>query len=160
MNFEYSYGLLGYLLKYFGGVVMLAMSLLFATLPFVMVSAKFYNSELFVFIGVLIISFGMILVCFKGAYYFLRYPGTFTKIYTFTDTSLEVRDSNRSDLYLFSNLEKIIYLKLPKVFELHFRGMNSEPIIFMNNGQKETKGFLELKNRLYSRKVGVQERIL
>lgn len=145
MRIEYSYGIFGYFLKYFGGVIMIA--LLGAFLFIAYLIPQWPVSWEAVFLAFLVLF--MIPICCKGIYYLFKFNDSFVCNYIFINDSLTIIRKNKAIQSLsLDEVCSIVYLKLPKVIEVHFRSL-SKPIVLMNNGQYETNSFVQLKDFLF-----------
>jgi len=137
MKIEFSYGLLGYPLRYAGVVLMLALLVLFSSITYLIISLNYYVENPLEFIFLLFISVVMTFFCLKSAIYLFKYSKSFTNKYLLDDEGLTINPHKiNSTIYLWRDLNQIIYIKSLKLFEIKF---NKGPvIILMNNGGHET----------------------
>ncbi|WP_040516757.1 hypothetical protein [Gilvimarinus chinensis] len=149
-------------MKYFGGISMAILTLLFSGLFALsifdidnMLQKMPVQTPLW-----LLISLAMSFLCAKGSYYLFKYRCLFIKTFQFNDGGISILSKDGgSSSHSYSELDFIIYRKLPKIFEIHFKERSSSSIILMNNGQRETNDFLELKQFLLSERFNLKIRL-
>lgn len=149
MQFEYSHGLLGFFMKYFGGIMMVS----FAGMCFLVVYA-FLSKPCLSFtdvIGLLLMIF-LIVSSLMAAFYFFRYSKWFTKKFMFLNNSIIVKDKDREAEY---EIRSITYRSLWKLFEI--TTIDDEKIVLMNNAGSETDSFLQLKEFLFKKEYTVRK---
>ena len=157
MKIEYSYGLLGYITRYAGGVVMALMLIVFVCLIYGIVSTKYYYEKPPESAFLLVISVFMTLFCYKGSIYLIKYSKSFTDKYLVTEQDIVVNPGDSgSTKYSWNNLDRIVYKRALKVFEIVFT--NGKCLVLMNNGTSETRDFLQLKDFLLSEKFNAEKR--
>ena len=149
MQIEYSYGFLGYFIKYFGIPVFIIMLLTSIFVSYLILAEKYYLENPFNAAFLLLLFMVMIPYCLKGIFYFYKGKEYFTKKYIFTDDLLSVHDRQGNiDIFPIEDIKKIVYLKALSTFEIHFDNKYPGPIVLMNNGQNQTKSFVDLKQYL------------
>ena len=152
-SFTYSYGWLGYFLKYCGGIVLFLMALMFSALLILPIYADYYKEspvQTFLLAGACLV---MAPACAIGAYYCIRYTNYFTCYFVFSSKGLSVekKDTTQSE-YSWSQLQSVTYRKFLKLFILDF-GPSYSKIVLMNNGSYETENYNNLKDYLLEKPV-------
>ena len=150
MKIEYSYGLLGYAMKYVGGVVILALSILFMALPILALVTKSIEEMLDkpILFGVFLM-FGFGILFLRASYYCFKYANLFTMRFAFDENKVGVVKGNASTTNIpTKEIKKIVYMRLIQIFEIHLTDSKMDKIIIMNNGQRETNSYLALKEWL------------
>ncbi|UTF61838.1 hypothetical protein [Gilvimarinus sp. DA14] len=149
-------------MKYLGGISMAMLTLLFSGL---FALSMFDIENMLQKMPVqtplwLLISIAMIFLCTKGAYYLFKYRCLFIKTFQFDDGGISILSKDgSSSSHSYSEFDFIIYRRIPKIFEIHFKEKSSNSIILMNNGQRLTNDFLELKQFLSSRRFNLKNRL-
>jgi hypothetical protein len=152
MKIEYSYGILGYFMKYLGGLVLLFLSIVFILFPILVVFTGWHVENLVSAIIILCIFIPMAILTSKGVFYCFRYAGFFTKRYIITEDYISIIGKNTVDTYNTSEVKNVSYYRALKLFEINLMGNSKKKLVLMNNGQHETSEFLELKDYFLSYK--------
>lgn len=82
----------------------------------------------------------------RCTYLSFKYASFFTNKFVVTDSYLSVKKSEGSTKkYSYTDLKKIVYIRLLNVFELHFMSSPGRPVALMNNKNYITEEFSEIK---------------
>ena len=124
MKIDYSYGLLGYLLKYFGGIFFVALFSFILVIAYTLVTKNAFQELPFASIVMTIFCITMGPFSAKSAFYCTRYANSFTRKYIIRDNNLTISDKNGIiETYSFNEVEKIVYRRILKVFEIYFKNL-------------------------------------
>ena len=153
-SFTYSYGWLGYFMKYFGGIVLFILVLLFLAILVLIFYGGYFTEKPIHYSLLTGVSLVMGVLCSIGGYYCIRYANYFTCDFIFTNEglSIEKNGSTKSE-YTWSELQSVTFRKFPKLLILDF-GSNYSKIVLMNNSSsEETESYNDLKEYLFDKPV-------
>ncbi|WP_444924730.1 hypothetical protein ACJJH9_06880 [Microbulbifer sp. DLAB2-AF] len=147
MRVELSYGWLGYFMKYFGGVIMLALSLTVSGLMVAVLVKETYHDDIANFALICSVLIPVAIIFSRSSYLLFKYATLFTRNFVVTDSCLYIKSSERiTRQYSYADLEKIVYIRLLNVIELHFSASPERPVALMNNKNYITEEFSEIKD--------------
>ncbi len=147
-SIEYSYGFMGYVLRYLGVPVLILLSGLFIFIDY-LILVNWESMDSIVDMAVLpAISLFMIPLLWGGAWMCLSHGRSFTCSYEITPNELKVFAKGKEITAINIPLAEIRYRWLFKAFLVSHEDLKGGSVVLMNNAQRESLAFSEIRNML------------
>lgn len=147
-SIEYSHGFMGYVLRYLGAPVLILLSGVFIFIDY-LILINWGSMDSLVDVAVLpAISLFMIPLLWAGAWMCLSHGRAFTCSYEITPNELKVFEKGKEVSTINVSLAEIRYRWLFKAFLVSHEGLEGGSVVLMNNAQRESGAFSEIKDML------------
>ena len=147
-NIEYSHGFMGYVLRYLGAPVLILLSGLFIFIDY-LILVNWKSMDSLVNMAVLpAISLFIIPLLWGGAWMCLSHGRSFTCSYEITPNELKVFEKGKEISAINIPFSEIRYRWLFKAFLVSHEDLEGGSVILMNNAQRESMSFSEIKDVL------------
>lgn len=147
-SIEYSHGFMGYVLRYLGAPVLTLLSGLFIFIDY-LILVNWESMDSLVNVAVLpVISLLMIPLLWAGALMCLSHGRCFTFSYEITPNELKVFENGKEISAINVPFAEIRYRWLFQAFLVSHEDLEGGSVILMNNAQRESMAFSEIKDML------------
>lgn len=148
ISIEYSYGIMGYVLRYLGSPVLALLSGLFIFSDY-LILANLESMDSLLDMAILpAISLFMIPLLWGGAWMLMTHGRSFTCSYEITPNELKIFEKGKEISAIDFSFAEIRYRWLFKAFLVSHEDLEGGSVILMNNAQRESMAFSEVKDML------------
>ena len=125
---------------------MLALTLIISVVMVAVLVKGTYHDDIANFALSCSVLIPVVIIFGRCTYLLFKYATLFTNRFVVADSYLSVKPAERSARkYSYTDLKKVVYIRLLNVIELHFSSSPERPIALMNNKNYITEEFSEIK---------------